>query len=139
MARQLTQRIRRSSAVSAVFFWLVQILLGLPSLAQTAHLLATGKAEGALFMIALYLAWIGATIAVATACLIHSDLVMPILQAQLMEAPSRPTTEQMKEGYTEQLNGYAFQRLKGGRIRCLTAEGPMDFAGWEEFKTAVSG
>jgi hypothetical protein len=62
-------------------FWLVQVFLGVPSILEAAQLLTTGKAEGALFMIALFLAWIGATLAVGVASLVHgqSSFALPIV------------------------------------------------------------
>jgi hypothetical protein len=52
---------------------MIQIFIGLPSIFQAINLIISGRAEGALFMIALFLAWIGATLAVATASLIHGS------------------------------------------------------------------
>lgn len=64
------QRIARLKGPAVFLFWLVQIFLGVPSIGLTIQLLVSGKAEGALFSISLFLAWIGATLAIGVGNLI---------------------------------------------------------------------
>ena len=71
--------LRRRQGFAVVGFWIAQLFLGVPSILTAAHLITTGKAEGALYTICLFLAWIGSTLAVGVGSLLHgkSDLDLP--------------------------------------------------------------
>jgi hypothetical protein len=87
--------IRPRRTTAAACFWLVQFFFGLPSLVQAMILLTTSRAEGALFMIALFLAWIGATLAVIAGTLVHgsAEVSFPAAFATYAFAGPSPATE----------------------------------------------
>jgi hypothetical protein len=74
-----TYKIGRAIGPAAIIFWIVQVTLGVPSFFTIVALLINQKAEGALFTISLFLAWIGATIAIGVGSMIHgsSELAFP--------------------------------------------------------------
>jgi hypothetical protein len=129
-------RIKRQNAASPLFFWLVQVVIGIPSLLQAVNLVITGKAEGALFMIALFLAWIGATLAVGVATLVHGKMGMELPAVFHVRAAEHPKAP---EGYQDSHEGVPFRLLDDGKVEALAASGPKVFSSWAAFTKAVKG
>jgi len=128
-----TYKIVRQNSFAPVLFWLVQFFLGMPSIFQAGQLLLSGKAEGALFMIALFLAWIGATIAVGVAALIHGRTDIELDAASAANISNEP----LPEGYQDRYNGFPFKLLAGGGVEALTGDGPRTYTSWAAFKKAI--
>jgi|SRR5262245_28256533 len=135
MAQYSEHSIRPKRPGAALCFWIIQIFLGLPSLFQAVNLIVTGRAEGALFMIALFLAWIGATLAVATGSLIHGCATFLLPTTFGVFASPNPVT--IPAGYEDTVQGFPYKRMRWGRVRALTAEGPVKFKSWEAFMDMV--
>jgi hypothetical protein len=126
-----TYRITRQNAASPVFFWLVQVILGIPSLLQALNLVITGKAEGALFMIALFLAWIGATLAVGVAALVHGKMGMEL--PAIFRVRVAAEAGGLPDGYQDFYRGFPFRVLDDGRVEVLTVRGQKTYGNWAEF------
>lgn len=109
--------------------------MGVPSIFLAITLLTSGKAEGALFTISLFLAWIGATLAIGVGSLIHGsfEYVLPTV------FPVRPvrTSNAPPSGYEDTYQGFPFKRIEGGKIEILTSEGPKTYSDWDAFIKAV--
>ncbi|HWV51327.1 hypothetical protein [Pseudorhodoplanes sp.] len=126
--------IRRQFGVAAICFWIVQVCLGVPSVFLASVLLTTGKAEGALFSISLFLAWIGCTLAIGVGSLLHgrSQLHLPTVFKVDVYRP-----DDIPEEYDQEYMGYRFRMLPKGAVEVFTADGPTKYRKWEDFTRAV--
>jgi hypothetical protein len=123
--------IKRDSSAAAVFFWIVQIIFGAPSLVLAAAMILSGKAEGALFSIALFLVWIGATLAVGVATLIHGESAAYLPLVFKVELPT-PAVD-LPDGFDQEFQGYPFRQAKNGTVEVLTAQGVKTYRTWKAF------
>ena len=91
--------------------------------------------DGVINVIAFFLAWIGATLAVGVASVIHarSALSLPSVSPSKcigqIEAPAE---------YTREFQGVPFRMLEKGKVESFTVDGPRVHRNWEAFVRDVS-
>ena len=125
---------------AAIFFWLVQVFLGLPSIFLALQLTFTGRAEGALYTICLFLAWIGATLAVGVSTIIHGSTEFSLPRTfGVYQATTEAALTQTPEGYEDIFNGYAFRR-DGNKVQTLGPDRKeREFRSWADFVRFIGG
>jgi hypothetical protein len=129
--------IARKNRVAPVLFWAVQVLIGFLIIWVLIGIpgFVTAKIDLALWLIA----WIGATLAVGVAALVHGKIVIE-LPAVFSVRASDGTEPGLAPpaGYQDLYAGYAFKVLDDGRVQVRTEHGgPKIFANWATFVKAT--
>jgi hypothetical protein len=101
--------IRSRWSIFKPLFWTHQILLGLPSMGLGIELVSQGKVGGLLNVIALFLAWIGGTLAWGLAAIMHQSLTsdLPPVFTAISEKLARLEAQQVHDRAVQAVSGLA--------------------------------
>lgn len=111
-----------------VMFWIHQLVLGIPAVGLALNLIITRQAEGALYSICFFLAWIGGSLTWGFATLIH--------KSEKLELPGvfgvRLDDGKHENGFDGNYRGYPYREMSDGTIEVETANGLVSYRNWRE-------
>lgn len=98
-------------------------------------MMLTGKAEGALFSISLFLVWIGATLSVAVATIIHGKSTFPLPRVFPVEVVKERV--EIPLDFDQEFQGYPYKMLAGGKLAVYTDQGLQTYPSWKDFMRSI--
>jgi hypothetical protein len=129
---------RGLAGIFKLFFWITQIVLGLPCLFYGFELVTRGRADGIINVIGLFLAWIGGTLTWGIAAIMHERFYfsLPAVYRVAIEQ-NNAASELAAPTFDDTYKGFPYRTLRSGAVEVSTADGLKTYASFNEFQQII--